>query len=110
MADKKTMKDSIIWTCYDFKISIIDRKIQLHGNLLDSGMYSALPPPPVFCGMYSVLPPPPPPSVYYAPSYKLMLLYSTLLCNKIARAPGERKKYKLTKVGGGGGAKQNRSW
>ena len=29
-----------------------------------------------------------------------MLLYSTLLCKKIARAPGGYKKFKLTKVGG----------
>ena len=36
-----------------------------------------------------------------------MLLYSTLLCKKIARAPGGHKKFVLTKLGGGGG--QNRS-
>ena len=35
-----------------------------------------------------------------------MLLYSTLLCEKIARAPGGHKKFMLTKLGGGGG--QNR--
>ena len=29
-----------------------------------------------------------------------MLLYSTLLCKKIARAPGGHKKFMLTKVGG----------
>ena len=31
-----------------------------------------------------------------------MLLYSTLLCMKIARAPGGHKKLMLTKLGGGG--------
>ena len=31
-----------------------------------------------------------------------MLLYSTLLCKKIARAPGGQKKFRLTKRGGGG--------
>ena len=38
-----------------------------------------------------------------------MLLYSTLLCKKIARAPGGHKKVMLTKLGGGGGGEQNRS-
>ena len=39
-----------------------------------------------------------------------MLLYSTLLCKKKARAPGGHKRFMLTKLGGGGGgAKQNRS-
>ena len=41
-----------------------------------------------------------------------MLLYSTLLCKKIARARGGHKEFMLTKLGGGGGgegAKQNRS-
>ena len=41
-----------------------------------------------------------------------MLLYSTLLSKKIARAPGGYKKFMLTKLGGGGGGggggKQNR--
>ena len=37
-----------------------------------------------------------------------MLVYSTFLCEIIVRAPG-RKRYKPTKLGGGGGAKQNRS-
>ena len=32
-----------------------------------------------------------------------MLLYSTLLCKKIACAPGGHKKFMLTTVGGGGG-------
>ena len=32
-----------------------------------------------------------------------MLLYSTLLCKKIARAPGGHKRFMLTKLGGGGG-------
>ena len=32
-----------------------------------------------------------------------MLLYSTLLCKKIAREPGGHKKFMLTKLGGGGG-------
>ena len=36
-----------------------------------------------------------------------MLLYSTLLCKKIARAPGGHKKFMLTKLGGG--REQNRS-
>ena len=53
------------------------------------------------------------PSVIYAPSY--MLLYSTLLCKKIARAHGGVKDTSplSCKRGGGGGegclAKQNRS-
>ena len=48
-----------------------------------------------------------PPSVFYAPPVtNYMLLYSTFLCKKIARAPGGRKKYKPTKLGGGG--EQNR--
>ena len=37
-----------------------------------------------------------------------MMLYSTLLCKKIAREPGGHKKFMLTKLGGGGGG-QNRS-
>ena len=40
---------------------------------------------------------------------QIMLLYSTLLCKKIARAPGGVKKYKPTTLGGGGGGEQNRS-
>ena len=32
-----------------------------------------------------------------------MMLYSTLLCKKLARAPGGHKKFMLTKLGGGGG-------
>ena len=36
-----------------------------------------------------------------------MLLYSTLLCRKIARVPGGHKRHMLTKLGGG--EKQNRS-
>ena len=45
-------------------------------------------------------PPPPPPVCFTPPTYtNYMLLYSTLLCKKIARAPGGRKKYKLTKLG-----------
>ena len=48
------------------------------------------------------------PAVFFThPVTKYMLLYSTLLCRKIAHAPGERKRYKPTKLGGGG--KQNRS-
>ena len=43
-----------------------------------------------------------PPVTYY------MLLYSALLCKKIAHAPGSHKKFMLTKLGGGG-QKQNRS-
>ena len=43
------------------------------------------------------------------PVTNYMLLYSTLLCKKIARAPGGHKKFMLTKLGGGGGAKHNRS-
>ena len=49
----------------------------------------------------------PPPSVFMTPSTNYMLLYSTLLCKKITRAPGGHKKCMLTKLGGG--AKQNRS-
>ena len=37
-----------------------------------------------------------------------MLLYSTLLCEKLARAPGGVKDL-CSLSGGGGGAKQNRS-
>ena len=49
-----------------------------------------------------------PPLFFAPPVTNYMLLYSTLLCKKIARAPGGREKYKLTKVGGGG-AKHSRS-
>ena len=38
-----------------------------------------------------------------------MWLYSALLCEKIACAPGGHKIFMLTKLGGGGGAKLNRS-
>ena len=31
------------------------------------------------------------------------MLYSTLLCKKIARAPERHKKFMLSKLGGGGG-------
>ena len=37
------------------------------------------------------------------PIKNYMLLYSTLLCKKIVRAPGGHKKFMLTKLGGGGG-------
>ena len=44
--------------------------------------------------------PPPPPSVFYAPFVtNYNLLYSTLLCKKLARAPGVHKKFMLTKLG-----------
>ena len=57
--------------------------------------------------MYSVSPPPPPPpSVFYAPSYKFMLLYSTLRCKKNSKCALGHKKHKPTKLGG---QKQNRS-
>ena len=42
------------------------------------------------------------------PITNYMLLYSTLLCKNIARAPGSYKRFVLTKLGGG--AKQNRSY
>ena len=45
-------------------------------------------------------PPPPPPVCFTPPVTNYMLLYGTLLCKKIARAPGGRTKYKLTKLGG----------
>ena len=35
------------------------------------------------------------------PVTNYLLLYSTLLCKKIARAPGGHKKFMLTKLGGG---------
>ena len=41
-----------------------------------------------------------PPSVFMTPSYKF-LLYSTLLCKKIARAPGGHRRFMPTKLGGG---------
>ena len=47
------------------------------------------------------------PSVFTPPVTNFMLLYSTLLCKKIARAPGGVQKYKPTKRWGGG-AKQKR--
>ena len=43
-----------------------------------------------------------PPVYFRPPVINYMLLYSTSLCKKIARAPGGRKKYKLTELGGGG--------
>ena len=53
--------------------------------------------------IYSVLPP-----QYFLrpPVTNYMLLYSRLLCKKVARAPGGRKKYKPTRLGGW---EQNRS-
>ena len=52
-------------------------------------------------GIYSVSPPPP--VFFMTPSYKLyVVIYSTLLCKKIARAPGGHKRFMLTKRGGGG--------
>ena len=61
-------------------------------------------------GIYSVSPPP---MFFTPPVTNYILLYSTLLCKKIARAPVGRKKYKPTKLGGGGGGgrggNQNRS-
>ena len=36
-----------------------------------------------------------------------MLLYSTLPCKKTARATGGRKKYKPTKLGGGGRSRKD---
>ena len=52
--------------------------------------------------------PPPPPVFLWPPVTNYMLLHSTLLCKKIARAPGGHKKFMLTKLGGGGGG-ENRS-
>ena len=46
----------------------------------------------LFCPPQCVLP--------YPPVTNYMLFYSTLLCKKIARAPGGRKKFKLTELGG----------
>ena len=46
----------------------------------------------------------PPPSVFCRPPVtNYMLLYSTLLCKKIGRAPEGHKRFMLTKLGGGGG-------
>ena len=60
---------------------------------------------PVMIRIYSVSAP----NVFYEPPItNYMLLYSTLLCKKIARAPGGHKRFVLTKPGGGG--KQNRSY
>ena len=39
---------------------------------------------------------------FMTPVTNHMLLYSTLLCEKIERAPGGHKKFMLTKLGGGG--------
>ena len=50
----------------------------------------------------SVLLPPPPQCFLRPPVTNYMLLYSTLLCKKIARAPGGHKRFMLTKLGGGG--------
>ena len=47
-------------------------------------------------GIYSVSAP----SVFMTPVTNYMLLYSTLLCKKIARPPGGHKKFMLTKLGG----------
>ena len=41
-----------------------------------------------------------PPQCFYDTSYKLYVLYNTLLSKKIARAPGGHKKFMLTKLGG----------
>ena len=49
-------------------------------------------------------PPPPPPPVFLRPSCKLYCYIMSLLCKKIARAPGGVKN-KLNKVGGGGETK-----
>ena len=48
-------------------------------------------------------PPPPHPVFFMTSVTNYRLLYSTLLCKKIARAPGGHKKFVLTKLGGGGG-------
>ena len=56
---------------------------------------------PLIClnfGIYSA-----PPPVFLPPVTNYMLLYSTVLCKKIARAPGGYKRFMLTKLGGGGG-------
>ena len=42
----------------------------------------------------------PPPVFFMTPVTNYMLLYSTLLCKKITRAPGGHKKFMLTKLGG----------
>ena len=47
-----------------------------------------------------------PPVFFMTPVRNYMLLHSTLLCTKIARAPGGHERFMLTKLGGGG---QNRS-
>ena len=49
-------------------------------------------------GIYPVLPP----NVFSPPVTNYILIYSTLQFKRIARAPGGRKKQKLTKVGRGG--------
>ena len=56
-------------------------------------------------GIYSV--PPPPVFFMTPPVTNSMLLHSTLLCKKIARAPGGQNN--LCSLSWGGGAKQNRS-
>ena len=55
----------------------------------------------------SILSPPPSQCFLCPPVSNYMLLYSTLLGTKIARAPGGHKRFMLTKLGGG--VKQNRS-
>ena len=44
-----------------------------------------------------------PPVFFMPPVTNYMLLYSTLLCKKIARTPGGHKRFMLTKLRGGGG-------
>ena len=44
-------------------------------------------------------PPPPPPVFLWPPVTNYRLLYSTLLCKEIARAPGGHKKFMLTILG-----------
>ena len=62
-------------------------------NYLQSTLGSILSPPP----------PPPPPQCFLWPPVTnyCILLYNTLLCKKIARAPGGHKKFMLTKLVGG---------
>ena len=50
----------------------------------------------------------PPPVLLTPPVTNYMLLYSTLLCKQIERAPGGHKKYELNVGGGGGGGLGNR--
>ena len=53
-------------------------------------------------GIYSVSPPC---VFFWPPVTNSMLLYSTLLCKKLARLSGGHKKLMITKRGGGGGAR-----